>query len=94
MLQAVRETTDEGRQVAVYSTVSGEIMYVVPPGRVFEGYASARNGSGGITINGAVIPMDVQSTGANSIPFPLTLHPETIVRSQGTNGVAIWGVEK
>lgn len=93
MLQAIRETTDEGRQIAVFSNTSDQVMYVVPVGRVFEGYACG-SGSAGITINGAAIQMMVNSTGANSVPFPLTLLPGTIVRCASSVAVSLWGVEK
>jgi hypothetical protein len=94
MLTAVPRKPDEGRQIAVYSTTNAEIMYIVPPGKTFEGYASSRTGTGGgLSINGAQIAMDVYSSGSQSTPFPLILLAGSIIRCVSSCGTSLWGIE-
>lgn len=92
--QEARQTPSGGKQIAIYSSTSNQVMYTVPQGKVFVGFASAKNGNGGIIINGAQVPMDVQSSGSSSVPFPLTLIGGTVVRNQTSTGACLIGVEQ
>ena len=96
LLSVIRPSTGSGasapKQISVPGLASSAVMYTVPTGRTFVGFAISVSGQMGLCVNGNAMQM-AWGTGWN-IPIPLTLIAGSVVTSQGSySGWALIGVE-
>ncbi len=83
------------KQIVVRAPSGGGVMYTVPTGKTFTGYAMLFQGSQAqVNINGIEIASFASTTPYWAVPMPLTLVAGTVV-SSGSSYVswAIYGVE-
>jgi hypothetical protein len=79
------------KQIVIHSAINGEVLYTVPEGRKFEGYAwGETSGSAGVKING----VNCYFAGKQYNLTPISLIANTVLTKLATVGVYIVGIEE
>lgn len=85
--------TSVPKQIAVYSTTDGEVMYTVPSNRTFVGLLTSSTINAKVTVNGELLSVTTAANGTIQNLPELTFIAGTVITKSGSVTVTLVGVE-